>query len=488
MNTLFLNRDRLLKIFIPIALLLLNFILKIIYLDSTSIAGDEPFSIYHAQMDVSAIIAQLSQGNNPPLFEILLHFWIKLFGISAFSVRFLPFLFSTALVYFIYKIGISFFNARIAIIASLLFSFSNYHIFFSHEARVYPLFALLSTISMFAYLSLIKKENNNRYLSLLIVANILLCYAHYFGFFIPFIQLVCCLVFPPVRSKIFKKYLFASLLFIAAYIPNISVLINRFLLSRSDGWVSPVSYEDLYTMLWRFSNVPFTTVLLLTLLAAAVIKLFKNRFKNSSVYGKIIVVWFLLPYSLMFFVSMKYLPHNIPVFLDRYVIFISIAFYLSLAVAADYIFSNSRFNYIWLSIPVFLMLFTCKPNVDNKRPVAAAVEKIKELKTEKTIVFYTPFFFGFNFAYYYNIEYFKDYNPINPYENIETRLSEENIFPLENAAYIDSNLIVEAERIVCLTLGEISPADKEVLRYWKNDFAEVRLPFLKTFNVYVYEK
>ncbi|MCE3260659.1 MAG: putative rane protein, partial [Bacteroidetes bacterium] len=134
--------------FFPLFVFLLNLILKFLYLTTQEIAHDEPFSIYHAQFGISTLIDQLKGYNNPPLFEIILHYWIKLFGISPLSVRMLPLLFGAlgpvALYYFVRK----HFSVRTAIVSSLLLSFSTLLVYYSHDCRVYTLFMLLSILSM----------------------------------------------------------------------------------------------------------------------------------------------------------------------------------------------------------------------------------------------------------------------------------------------------------------------------------------------------
>jgi uncharacterized membrane protein len=110
-----------------ISLLLLNILLKVIFISSESIAWDEPFSIYHAQMSVKNIIHQLYLGNNPPFFELILHFWIKMFGISPFSVRFLPMIFSSLTAVMIFLLGNKMFHFKVGLFTALLFTFSKFN-------------------------------------------------------------------------------------------------------------------------------------------------------------------------------------------------------------------------------------------------------------------------------------------------------------------------------------------------------------------------
>src|SRR5438552_18635541 len=69
-------------------LLLAAFALRVWAIDAQGIWGDEAFSIYTAEQPLSYV---LSAGTDvhPPLYHVLLHFWLELAGRSPLGVRFL---------------------------------------------------------------------------------------------------------------------------------------------------------------------------------------------------------------------------------------------------------------------------------------------------------------------------------------------------------------------------------------------------------------
>jgi uncharacterized membrane protein len=182
-------------------------------------------------MSTSSIIRLLSEGNNPPLFEIFLHYWVKLAGISPFAVRLPSLLFSCITVGFIYKFGAHFLNKRVGIYAGIIYIFSNYHVVLASEARVYALLGMLAIISMYVFMLLINRiesAENNRSLKtnigVLLITNTLLIYAHYFGFFILATQFLFVFTNTWLRKKTWRSALIMGFVIALLYLPNIMVV------------------------------------------------------------------------------------------------------------------------------------------------------------------------------------------------------------------------------------------------------------------------
>ena len=396
-----------------VAILVLNFILKGIYLSANSLGWDEPFSVFHSQLEIGQIVDLLSEGNNPPLYEIMLHYWTKLFGLSEFSVRFPSLIFSSVTAVIVFLTGRRHFSLPVAITAALLFSFSNYQVFFAHEARVYAFFGMMAAASMYVFLDVCSKQIfSNRNLILLILFNTVLIYAHYFGFFILFIQLLTLISISSLWKTLWKKYLLHLAVLVLFYLPLVTVVLNRFLDSASEGtWVqAPNNLNEIYEMLRRFTNAPAVTVSCLVLLFSALILFFVRRSRVIvSVQHKIILVWFFVPFFLMFILSFW-----IPMFVDRYLIYLTVPLYMLIAFSANFIFQNKKIAVALQTVIVLLFAITCKPNLDNKRHVEETIAKINDLKKPETRIYFCPQSFVFNYAYYEDIKYFQNINLTDP--------------------------------------------------------------------------
>ncbi len=474
---------------LPIIFVAINILFKSLFLISQPICIDEPFTIYHSQFDFLNLIHFLKNYNNPPLFEVILHFWIKLFGLSAVSVRFLPMLFSSLTVFFVYRIGIKFFNNRIAILSSALFTLSTINIYFAHDCRVYSLFVLLTTISFYLFFTLLKSKEQFSWLSVLLLSlvNLLLIYGHYFGFFVFGLEFLIIILFYLRDKAVLIRHFTGSFFILVCYIPQLLVLLGRTKTSISNGtWVKPPEgIESLYNMLWTFCNEPVPAVICISLLLiTAIFYVLKKEKQIFNPYSKYIILWFIIPFFFMFIISYK-----VPMFLDRYLLFVSPAFYILLALSLSYLIKSNKTFIIGAIILLSLFIFSATLNPSKKRDVEAVVNYIKSKKDEKTIIIGCGYDFILNFAYYYNQDHFMVKDQSYEYKELEYFLAKENIFFVNT---VDSNLetkINNFEKVIYLDASANFSSPNNGIKesfYKKHNFIDKTF-YYELFNIYSFQ-
>ena len=97
-----------------------------------------------------------------PFYYFILRCWIKLFGLSEFSLRLPSAIFGILSVYFTYRIGKDFFGRRAGEMGALLLAVSPFCLFFSQEVRHYSLWLLLTLLSNFFFLRIMNREKPGR--------------------------------------------------------------------------------------------------------------------------------------------------------------------------------------------------------------------------------------------------------------------------------------------------------------------------------------
>ena len=469
-----------------LGLFVLALAVRLLHITTTDIAGDEPFSIFMAQFPISDIITYLNTGNNPPLFEILLHYYMKCVGDSDFLLRMFPTVCSALTVVPIFLIGDRFLNRRVAVAASLVFIFSIYNIRFAHEVRVYALFTLVFAWSLFLFLSVVKKPESWLAWLGLAMANTALLYSHYLSVYVLFTQGLTALLFVPKNKWKYLVGTFAITLLI--YSPSLMVFAQR--LGRvSDGgtWVPAPGWGEIYGSINLLLNSKITTiVILLTVFLGVRItakQSFVGRVKSifQNKFGMAILLWFALPYGLMFFVSKFYMP----MFIDRYILFISVPLFLAITWFVDELWSTSKARSLGVGLIVLASVFTTDVNPSNNREITAATKQISELKNAETAVYIAPAHFNLAFAYHYNRDLFKLTGSNFPSQALDSALRAENVHFVNTLQEVN----IDSQRIIYLdAASEFVNPNNGILQHLQDNMEQVDFyHYDEIFDIYVFE-
>lgn len=180
-----------------LAIIALAASLRLFGLDMESFWGDEVFSVVWADADPITIIKSTAITEpHPPLYYLLLHYWMTVFGDSEAVVRSLSALFGVISVLLIYRVGSVLYDRKVGLIAGFLLAVSAFAIQYSQEARAYSLFLLLTLASFLFFLLLLKTGKPRKtHFALYTIANVLLCYTHLFGILAVSSQILYFLLF-----------------------------------------------------------------------------------------------------------------------------------------------------------------------------------------------------------------------------------------------------------------------------------------------------
>ncbi len=252
-------------------LLLLALGVRYYRLGETPLWVDEVFSWMVAHMRPSQIISYLYQGNNPPLWELILHGWLRLTQNDAeFSVRFLPATFSALTAVVLYYLGQEVGSRSAGLLSGLLWTFSSFAQGVCREARAYGLLALLTALSFLSFTRYLKHQRSIYFWAWLAIS-ILLIHTHYSSFFVPLFQVLW--VFFSRREKRFLALLRFGGLMALSLGPAAIVFIYRAYSYQTSGHAPSFSAESVYNLLWAFSNMPIPTVMALSVWSLSIILL-----------------------------------------------------------------------------------------------------------------------------------------------------------------------------------------------------------------------
>ncbi|HLY28848.1 MAG TPA: glycosyltransferase family 39 protein [Aggregatilineales bacterium] len=135
-------------------ILLLAAGLRMYALAEKAVWWDEAWSIWTAQQPFVQTTEITADDVHPPLYEWLLHGWVRIAGISELAARYVSVLWGLLGVAAVYALAHRLGGTRAALLAALFITLSAFHVHWSQETRMYAMAACLGTLACYAYLRL----------------------------------------------------------------------------------------------------------------------------------------------------------------------------------------------------------------------------------------------------------------------------------------------------------------------------------------------
>lgn len=343
--------------------------LSMFKIGQNSLWYDEIYSIDIAKNSIREIIKNyIKEDVNPPLYLIILHYWMNLFGESETALRSLSAVSVSLASAVFFLFANRFFNWQTAIFSVLLFFTSNEIYYYSEEGRTYGLIILFCTLSLYAFMSFI--DNPKIITALLLgIINSIIFHLHTIAslFFLSQVIMIFILAYDKNLYRKKDKYPLSLLGYqikhIIYYLISWIIFASLFLIwqerffelvfeTKGGFWLAKPSIEEFYKCLYEFHNSKelFFVLAALFFISLLVIILFKKYRDTGFNYKLLLLTLISGPFLMCFnyYISI----HSTPVFLKRYILFTLIGFILSYS----YVFSILKINF---KIKLSLFLIAC---------------------------------------------------------------------------------------------------------------------------------
>lgn len=346
---------------------------------------DEAFSYYLAKKNIVDILIISAKDFTPPLYHLILHFWIKIFGGSEISIRSMSLIFYWATVYLVTHFLEDIFkmNTKKAVFYTLFAAINPLLIYYALEGRMYTMFAFLASLSFYF---LYRKKYK-----LYLVFTILGLYTHYF------MILVVAAQYLLTKSG---KQIVAMICFLPWIIFTI---INRGI-DLDSFWIQRFRFDSLinfigslytgYEREFKFYD-KFIFPLSIALLMLIAYGYLKTKIEKDYFIYKYFFVWsILIPFSIVLLSFIK------PIFLPRYLIFSTVGLILLLIFIIDKLQIFLKTLIIFFIIMVTFNYNRLQIKERTKGNIKKTVKEIKYLMKKEDVLYVTSELDYFTAQYY----------------------------------------------------------------------------------------
>ena len=390
-------------------IVLLGIFLRIYDLSEESLWMDEiDGGVLTAKQKISYLLnPQINQPIN--LYDIILHYWIKIFGTSEFAVRFPAMVFGGFTIIFIFKLGRELINREVGLSAAFLLAISPFQIHYSQEARPYSLLMFLSLISIYYYIKFLK-SNNKRDVFLYILPTILSIYTHRLIFLLLIFQNIYFLIF----KRNFKQHI---IWFISQFIIVMTFIFYHPFFIKRINWIMDGDFaylqhhfsfasifEALYTFIFGFASIkpdnclpcfyvnPLIILILGTILGILIFLGIQRLFKKRNSYFDLLkenktltflILYLFIPILLLYLVSLFF-----PLFQVKYLIYSSTPIYILIGQGISQLKRNYKPRIIGLILVLFILVLGGYYQDSTKDQWKEAIDYINNNSKRNDVIIY----------------------------------------------------------------------------------------------------
>ncbi len=174
-----------------------------------SIRLDEAQSMWQASHSLSGMLKIVAEDVHVPMYHVLLHYWMILFGSDLHTVRLLSLIFLLLSIPVLYLLARSILTRPWALLVTSLFALSPFMNWYGNEARMYTLLAFFSLLNQYFFVKILQKKKGWFGYGLTAIIGV---YSHYFFLFNLFTQALFYLL----NRKRFAPGSFKKFILIAA--------------------------------------------------------------------------------------------------------------------------------------------------------------------------------------------------------------------------------------------------------------------------------
>ncbi len=350
----------------------------------------------------------LANNPHPPLFFMLEHIVVKIFGMSEFSLRILPAIIGIINMFIFYKLARSFFSEKVSMIAFFLFALNPYQIYYSQEARMYSLFLMTSLLIIYYFLMSIKY--NSFMPGPVITWSVIGLYVHNYTFFL--ILILNFIIFVTNRKDLrFDQWLKAQLVIFICWLPLLLFFIKGL---TGEGYAHNANL--IFAPIYSLKNFLFglsTDFSWLTLFLAAFYAVFvvlgvvsKRKANEKRILDVAVVLIFL-------FVGVPWLESFIktPVYSDRTFIVAAALILLLLAMGVSYMSDQGLVAFLVVTMAMYSFSLYNYYAVPKYQKIAYEEQfiKVNSMYRPGDVIIHTSVNSYSAFEFYNKFDYKRDY-------------------------------------------------------------------------------